>query len=126
MEINNDAVHAEITEAFWRYTNAMITNDIEVVKEMFWDSEHTLRYGKGESLYGKEAIARFRDGQRGRPLEIDVTRLVITAFGQDFGTANCEMQIQGADGMTRMSHSWVRMDEGWRIVAAQVSDAPPT
>lgn len=125
MEINNAEVHAEITDAFWHYTNAMIANDVDIVKEMFWDSEHTLRYGKGESLYGKDAIAIFRDGQRGRPLEIDVTRLVITAFGQDFGTANCEMLIQGTEGITRMSHSWVRMAEGWRIVAAQVSDGPP-
>ena len=125
MEINNAAVHAEITDAFWRYTNAMITNDIDIVKEMFWDSEHTLRYGKGESLYGKDAIARFRDAQRGRPLDIEVTRLVITAFGHDFGTANCEMLIRGTAGITRMSHSWVRMEEGWRIVAAQVSNGPP-
>lgn len=124
MEINNAEVHGEITDAFWRYTNALIANDVDIVKEMFWDSEHTLRYGKGESLYGKDAIATFRDGQRGRPLELEVTRLVITAFGRDFGTANCEMLIQGTAGMTRMSHSWVRLEEGWRIVAAQVSDGP--
>lgn len=124
MEVNNPEVLVEITDAFWRYTNALIANDVKIVKEMFWDSEHTLRYGKGESLYGKGAIATFRDGQKGRPLEIDVTRLIITAFGQDFGTANCEMEIQGTDGITRMSHSWVRVEEGWRIVAAQVSDGP--
>tara|TARA_Y100000590_G_scaffold245552_1_gene275913 strand:+ start:1868 stop:2248 length:381 start_codon:yes stop_codon:yes gene_type:complete len=124
MEVNNQAVLAEITDAFWRYTNALIANDVAIVKEMFWDSEYTLRYGKGESLYGKDAIATFRDGQKGRPLTIDVTRLIITAFGQDFGTANCEMKIQGIEGITRMSHSWVRVEEGWRIVAAQVSDGP--
>jgi hypothetical protein len=125
MEINNPEVLSEITTAFWRYTSALITNDVDIVKEMFWDSEHTLRYGKREILYGKEAIAAFRDGQRGQPLELEVTRLVITAFGHDFGTANCEMQIAGTPCMTTMSHSWVRMAEGWRIVAAQVSDGPP-
>ena len=124
MEINNSEVHGEITEAFWRYTNALIANDIETVKEVFWDSEHTLRYGKGESLYGKDEIAAFRDGQRGQPLEIEVTRLVITAFDRDFGTANCEMIITGTTGITRMSHSWVQFNEGWRIVAAQVSVGP--
>ncbi len=126
MEINNSEVHNEITEAFWRYTNALIENDIEIVKKVFWDSEHTLRYGKGESLYGKDEIATFRDGQRGRPLEIEVTRLVITSFDRDFGTANCEMVINGTDEVTRMSHAWVRFEEGWRIVAAQVSAGPET
>jgi hypothetical protein len=91
---------------------------------MFWDSGHTLRYGKGESLYGKDDIATFRDGQRGRPIEIEVTRLVITSFNRDFATANCEMIIDGTGDITRMSHSWVRFEEGWRIVAAQVSAGP--
>ena len=124
MEINNSKVRGEITEAFWRYTNSLIENDIETVKEMFWDSEHTLRYGKDESLYGKHEIATFRDGQRGRPIEIEVTRLVITSFNRDFGTANCEMIINGTGDITRMSHSWVQFEEGWRIVAAQVSAGP--
>lgn len=124
MQINIDDIHAEVTEVFWRYTNALVANEIDTVTMLFWDSEHTLRYGSGESLYGMEAIARFRDGQRGRKIALEVTRLVITTFGNDFATANCEMLVKGTEKGTRMSHAWVRLEEGWKIVAAHVSPGP--
>lgn len=124
MEINHSGVQNEITEAFWRYVKALVENDIDNVKASFWNSEHTLRYGTGENLYGMDAIARFRDGQRGHPVELEVTHLVITSFGQDFGTANCEMRRGDIGSTGRMSHTWVRVAEGWRIVAAHVSVGP--
>jgi hypothetical protein len=126
MEINIPAVHAEITDAFCRYTRALIENDIDTVTTLFWHSTHTLRYGTGENLYGIEAIAAFRNSQRGRPLELDVRRVAITSFGYDFGTANCEMLRPDIAGIGRMSHTWVRLAEGWRIVAAHVSNIPAT
>lgn len=124
MEINIPAVHAEITAAYWRYTQALIDNDIDTVTALFWHSPHTLRYGTGENLYGIDAIIAFRNSQRGRPLDLDVQRVVITSFGSDFGTANCEMLRPDIAGIGRMSHSWVRLAEGWRIVAAHVSNIP--
>ncbi|MCZ6771696.1 MAG: oxalurate catabolism protein HpxZ [Proteobacteria bacterium] len=124
MEINIPDVHAEVTEFFWRYTNAISTNDIDTVKALFWDSEHVLRFGSGENLYGIDAIATFRDGQRGRPIKLEITRLVITTFGRDFATANCELLRSDSGGRGRMSHAWVRIEQGWRIVAAHVSPGP--
>jgi hypothetical protein len=124
MDVNLADVHAEITDVFWKYTNALKANDIDTVTKAFWNSEHTLRYGTGENLYGMEAIARFRKSQRGQPVELEITRLVITAFNQDFGTANCEMNRIDLGVSCRMSHSWVRFVDGWRIVAAHVSVAP--
>ena len=124
MEINRAQTQAEITDAFWHYVRALIANDIDTVKAYFWDSEHTLRYGTGENLYGMNAIARFRDGQKGHVPQLDITHLVVTAFGVDFGSANCEM-LRGNTGRGgRMSHTWVRFLEGWRIVAAHVSADP--
>lgn len=125
MEINPSDVHAEITAAFWRYVDALVANDIDTVTASFWDSELTLRYGTGENLYGMAAISAFRNTQRGRKFNLTVTRLVITAFGSDFGTANCEMWRSDAASGGRMSHTWVRFEEGWRIVAAHVSADPP-
>lgn len=125
MDINLPTVQAEITDAFWRYTRALIENDIETVTALFWHSEHTLRYGAAENLYGIESIAAFRRTQRGRPLALDIRRVVVTSFGEDFGTANCEMLRPDLPGIGRMSHAWVRLAEGWRIVAAHVSNIPP-
>jgi hypothetical protein len=125
MEINIPEVHAELTAAFWRYTHALMDNDIVTVTALFWDSPNTLRYGARENLYGIDAIAAFRKSQIGKPLTLDIRRTVITSFGTDFGTANCEMLRTDIPGTGRMSQSWVRLPGGWRIVAAHVSNLPP-
>ena len=124
MEINSSDVHAEVTGAFWRYVDALIANDIDIVTTSFWNSELTLRYGAGENLYGIAAIAAFRNTQRGRRFELEVRRLVITTYGRDFGTANCELVRSDSPHPGRMSHTWVRFEDGWRIVAAHVSALP--
>ena len=124
MNINDAGVLAEVTAAFWRYVEAINANDMDTVTALFWDSEHTLRYGAGENLYGKQAIANFRNSQRGKGLKVDITRLVITTFGRDCATANCEMLRSDTGSGGRMSHTWVRFAAGWRIVAAHVSANP--
>lgn len=124
MEINLQEVRLEVTEAFWRYVNAIVANDIDAVTQAFWQSPHTLRYGTGENLYGIDEIAAFRNSQRGNRLDLEITRLVITTFGRNYATANCEMRRSDTGGDGRMSHTWVRFADGWRIVAAHVSAAP--
>lgn len=121
MEINIPAVQAEITTAFHAYTQALVGGDMDAAVAAFWSSELVLRYGVGENLYGIHAIRRLRSAQRGRHLALDIERLVVTSFGTDFGTANCEMRRSDLPGIGRMSHAWVRLPEGWRIVAAHVS-----
>lgn len=121
MEINIPEIQAEVTEAFWQYDRALLANDIDTVTELFWDSPHTLRYAPGEVLYGIEEIAAFRQTQRGTTLKREVTKLVVTTFGRDFGTANCETRRTDTGAVGRQSHSWARLAEGWRIVAAHVS-----
>ena len=124
MDINNTETVDEILAAFWRYVDAICANDIDAVVDAFWVSAHALRYGPNENLYGFDQIAAFRSGQRGQSLKLDITRLVITSFGNDFGTANCEMMRSDTGRSARMSHTWVRLDAGWRIVAAHVSSIP--
>lgn len=124
MDVNIPAVQAEVEAAFHRYVEAISSNDMETVTALFWDSPRTLRYAPDESLYGMEAIRAFRRTQRGRPIELSLTRVCVTTFGRDFGTANCEMLRSDTGRGARMSHTWVRLPEGWRIVAAHVSGPP--
>jgi hypothetical protein len=49
MEINNPAVLAEVTPLFQRYQDAIISNDIDVLNELFWNNGLTIRYGTGEN-----------------------------------------------------------------------------
>jgi ketosteroid isomerase-like protein len=120
IEINNPEIVAEITAAWERYNRAVNANDVAVMNELFWDAAQTVRYGAGENLYGHAEIAQFRGSRKG-PIDRAIGRAVITTFGRDFATAFCETQIAGSAKRGRQSHTWVRTDAGWRIVAAHVS-----
>jgi hypothetical protein len=118
-EIDLPHVVAEVTAAFERYEAALVTNDVAVLDELFWNDKRTLRYGATENLYGHTEIARFRGARSPAGLARKLLKVVITTYGSDFATANCEFERGGKRG--RQSHTWVRTKSGWRIVAAHVS-----
>ena len=119
MEINNPHVLAEVTASFNRYQDAIVSNDITVLNELFWDNTTTIRYGTGENLYGHQAIASFRSARNPANMARVVGKTVVTTYGRDFATTNIEFARSSRKG--RQSQTWVRMPEGWRIVAAHVS-----
>ncbi len=119
MEINNPAVLAEITAQFNRYQQAIIDNDIAVLNEMFWHDAFTIRYGTGENLYGHKEIAAFRGARDPKSALRVVGKSIITSYGHDAATTNIEFSRVGRNG--RQSQAWIRLPDGWRIVAAHVS-----
>lgn len=121
IEINLPDVVAEVREQFDRYEKALTSNDVAVLDELFWDSPHTLRYGAGENLYGYEEIQAFRTGRPSQGLDREVLKTVITTYGRDFATCNREFRREGVAGTGRQSQTWVRTPQGWRVVAAHVS-----
>ena len=121
MTINEPAVLAQVTAAFAAYEAALIANDVEVLDALFWASSHTVRYGVGENLYGQAEILAFRKARPGGAAQRVLTRTVITTFGADYATANTEFLRDGSNRIGRQSHAWVRLPQGWRIVAAHVS-----
>lgn len=121
MQINIPEVLAEVTRECERYERALVTNDVTVLDELFCNSPHTLRYGVTENLYGYEAICQFRASRPVQGLERTVLKNTITTYGRDFATANVEFQRLGSSKPGRQSQTWVRMPEGWRVVAAHVS-----
>jgi len=121
LQINLPTVLAEVTEAFARYEQALVSNDVAVLDELFWNSPHTLRYGIGESLYGYGEIRSFRANRPAVGLAREVLRTVITTYGHDFATANIEFRRDGAARTGRQSQTWMRTPQGWRVVAAHVS-----
>jgi len=127
MDINLPDVHAELSAVFARYEDALVNNRVNVLDELFWTSEHTVRYGAGENLLGIEAIRAFRQARPAQGLQRTLQRTAITTFGRDFGTAMTEFRREGGNKLGRQSQTWVRMDTGWRVVAAHVSliDPPP-
>jgi hypothetical protein len=119
--INLPDVVAEVTAAFERYEDALVTNKVEVLDELFWASSLTLRYGAGENLYGHAEIQAFRAGRPVVGLARELLRTVITTYGRDFATANCEFRRAGSERTGRQSQTWMRTPEGWRVVSAHVS-----
>jgi hypothetical protein len=122
IQINHPATLAEFEEAFWKYERALMANQPETLDGLFWNSHLTLRYGVAENLYGYEEISHYRHrraSEGGAPSR-SITKMIITTYGTEFGTANIEyVRTNGRVG--RQSQTWVRMPEGWRIVAAHVS-----
>ncbi|MBW4653273.1 MAG: oxalurate catabolism protein HpxZ [Kaiparowitsia implicata GSE-PSE-MK54-09C] len=119
MQINLPDVLADVTAAFERYEQALVTNDVATLDELFWDSPHTVRYGATENLYGYGAIADFRKQRSPVNLSRRLSNTVITTYGSNMATANTEFHRDGTHG--RQSQTWMRTPEGWRVVSAHVS-----
>ena len=121
MDINLPDVHAELCAVFVRYEDALVHNKVDVLDELFWPSEFTVRYGVGENLRGIEAIRAFRHARPSIGLARTLEHTVITTYGHDFGTAMTEFRRDGSARTGRQSQTWARFPGGWRVVAAHVS-----
>ena len=122
MAIDLPEVKAEVEAAFAAYEKALVTNDVAALEAFFWDDPRTIRYGTAENLYGMEAIRAFRRGRSPVGLARILSRTVITTFGRDTATAMTLFTRETAPKRVgRQSQTWVRMKDGWKIVAAHVS-----
>jgi hypothetical protein len=122
MKINLPNVKAEVEAAFASYEQAVVTNDAHTLDALFWNDQRAVRYGIAENLYGMEAIREFRRTQASVSLMRRLERTVITTFGDDFATASTLYTRDTMPGKVgRQMQTWVRLPEGWRIVAASVS-----
>ena len=122
MEIDLPEVVAEVTAAFERYEQALVSNDVAVLDSIFRDDPRVIRYGGGENLYGYHEIAAFRTARSPVGLARTLSKTVITAYGRDVAVASTlfhRASMQGKVG--RQMQTWVRFPEGWRVVAAHVS-----
>ena len=122
MEINIPDVVAEVEAAFARYEAALVGNDVDTLQLLFWEDAKTIRYGIAENLYGSNEISAFRTARSPVDLARRISRTVITTFGRDAATASTLFERDTVPGkIGRQMQTWVRMPEGWRVVAAHVS-----
>ena len=94
MEINITDIVAEVKAEFEQYEIALISNNFDVLDELFLYSPHTIRYGVNENLYGYKAISAFRKARGKVNLERVLMNTVITTYGRYFVTTNTEFQGQ--------------------------------
>jgi hypothetical protein len=124
MEINIPEIVAEVMEAFMAYEKALLANDVDMIDELFWNDEKTLRYGPNGTVVSHTALSTFRRSREIAPWIRTLKDTHIVTFGRDFAVANTESTRPTADGTSRQSQTWARMPYGWRIVSAHVSSQP--
>jgi len=126
MDIDLPEVVAEVREAFDRYEQALVNNDVAALDALFRDDPRTIRYGATENLYGYGEIKSFRAARSPVALGRTLSRTVITTYGREFAVASTLYERPSAPGRVgRQMQTWVKFPEGWRVVAAHVSLMEP-
>ena len=120
-QVNAAAPLSDLTIACDTYEAALMANDLDTLDALFWDTPQVLRYGVGENLYGIDEIRAFRKGRTGGSPQRQVIRREIVTFGDDMGICNLEFRREGSTLTGRQSQTWLRTEDGWRIVSAHVS-----
>ncbi|KQS68282.1 AtzH-like domain-containing protein [Modestobacter sp. Leaf380] len=114
-----DTVTAEVAEAVARYEQALRSNDLDVLDELFLDSPATVRADATGVLVGHAAISAFRRGRGGAPAR-EVVALHVVPVSGDAATAVAQtLRPDGTRGL--QTQTWVRTPAGWRVAAAHVS-----
>jgi len=122
MQVDIPEIVADVTEQFARYEKALVSNDVAVLDALFRPDPRTLRYGIAENLYGHDAIMAFRAGRSPAGLMRRLDQTVITSYGRDTAIASTLFYRDSMPGKVgRQMQTWVRFDDGWKIVAAHVS-----
>jgi Protein of unknown function (DUF3225) len=122
MEIDLPEVMAEVALAFERYEQALVNNDVGMLDALFHNDARTVRYGIAENLYGHAEVAAFRARRLPKNLARTRARTRITTYGRDCAVASTLFYRDSAPGKVgRQMQTWLRLPEGWRIVAAHVS-----
>jgi len=125
MDVNRPDVLNEVTKKFLAYEEAINTNNITVLDNTFLDSKHTVRFGMTEELWSYEEIRAFRrvSNTAGIPRTLD--RYEITTYGDRMAIANCIFRRAGVNKIGRQSQTWIKFNDGWRVVSAHVSLVDP-
>jgi 1-carboxybiuret hydrolase subunit AtzH-like protein len=126
MTINDPEVIAELAALYPLYEQALVTNDVEKLVEMFWAGPQVMRFGVTENLYGPKELEAFRKARPAAHLARTVKRLDIVSFGRDFASITLEFERVTGSAIVRgrQSQIWIRFPQGWRIVQAHVSLLP--
>lgn len=121
---NIPEVVEEVREKFERYEQALITKNVEVLDDTFWNSPHTLRLAIHENGFGFDEIHAHRVRRPPGPgIKLERLRLEILTLGRDMAVVNLIFKMRGrGDLPARQTQTWVRFpDLGWKVVSAHVS-----
>ena len=119
--MNDPDVVREVTAEFAGYDQALGKNDVAAPNNYFFDSPGTVRFGISEILFGSSEIRAFRSASAGLGGVPKREHTVINSYGRDFAMVATLSHPRAPGKITRTMQTWVRLSQGWRIVAAHVS-----
>lgn len=120
MKINDPKTIEEVKQAFYAYERALMEDDLDAMANLFRHAPETVRYGVGECLYGYDEIAAFRKSRGGSPQRA-LGKVAISSYGDRMATANAEFFRENTSARGRQSQTWVKFEDGWKVVSAHVS-----
>jgi hypothetical protein len=128
--VDRPDVLAQVRAVFDRYERALVDGDLEVLDQLIWDDDRTVRFGVADRQHGAVEIAAWRAKYPSVPpgrhlhqttvLAVDDRTAVVSTLFDYPGGVGSQPAAGPVEG--RQTQIWVRFAEGWRIVAAHVSE----
>jgi len=121
-QLNLPNVIAQVRAEFERYEAALRANDVELLNLFFLDSPQVVRFGIAEHSYGIDALRAYRRQAPPLPPGRQLQQTIITTMGDDAASVCTEFVRADSPMVGRQSQMWIRTDQGWKIIAAHVSE----
>jgi hypothetical protein len=121
LAVDDPAVVAEVKESFERYEGALLANDLGALDELMWHDDRVVRIGVDDRQEGFGAISTFRRGQARQTPPRTLRETVVVTFGEDTAVVTTTFVPIDQGPVGRQQQTWVRLNGGWKIVAAHVS-----
>jgi len=117
-------VVAAVRAAFEGYERALAEDDVALLTELFWDDPRCVRYGVADRQYGAAESTAWRRAHPSVPTGRRLYGTVIVAVDDRTAVVSTLFGYPHLSVEGRQTQTWVRLAQGWRIVAAHVSEVP--
>jgi hypothetical protein len=122
--LDRPEVLAQVQSAFERYERALVEGDVAVLTELFWQDPRCVRYGVADRQQGAAQIAAWRRVHPVVPAGRQLRETVVVAVDDRTAVVSTVFGYPGSAVEGRQTQTWARLPEGWRIIAAHVSEVP--
>ena len=119
--VNDPGVVASVVAAFERYEQALLGNDVDALDDFMWRDPRLVRVGIDDRQDGFAEVSAFRRAQPRQTPARTLQNTMVVTFGDHIAVVTTDFVPTDGSPTGRQSQTWVRMPEGWRIVAAHVS-----
>jgi len=122
VDVNLPEVVDEVRAEFESYERALAGRDLDAMKSSFSSSPEVVRFGIADRQRGPDELAQWRANQPPLPPGRRLTETLVTTYGRDVAVVTTLFSYPGRPITGRQSQTWLRLEDGWRIVHAHVSE----